>query len=396
MRLNRIINLLIVTLLLTSLAGKGQEIGKQREELKRLREQIDKYEQEIVQKKAKEANTLELITSLDREIDVMHSFIGDLNSDIRSRERQISTRQKEIEQISGEQEKLADLIRKRMVNYYKHGRRHSFDLLLSSKSFNQVGVWLKFQKLITENDMRSYQTLINNKKRIIQGQQLLQAEIYAKEQNLSEHHKEASRLKNSREKRTQILDTIRSDTRLLDKQLQELKQSQDHIKNLISKSEEERITRSVRNTAPEPGKNTALPAGARFIDLKGKMPWPTQGKITSHFGRQRHPVLKTVTDNLGIEIKAPLGTPVTAVNAGQIQAITWQRGLGNIVIISHDDGYYTVYTHLAEINVDPLQDVQRGQVIGTVGDTGSMNGPVLHFQIWKNTQNLNPEEWIAG
>ncbi|HPI74511.1 MAG TPA: M23 family metallopeptidase, partial [bacterium] len=64
-------------------------------------------------------------------------------------------------------------------------------------------------------------------------------------------------------------------------------------------------------------------------------------------------------------------------------------------IISHDNGFYTVYTHLQDIRVAETQTVKRGQTIGTVGDTGSLIGPVLHFQIWKNTTNLNPEEWLG-
>jgi len=117
--------------------------------------------------------------------------------------------------------------------------------------------------------------------------------------------------------------------------------------------------------------------------------------VISHFGRQKHPSLNTITENLGIEIKAKLGAPVKVVDDGQVQTITWQRGRGNIVIISHDDGYYTVYTHLAEIEVNLQQEVKQGQVIGTVGDSGSINGPMLHFQIWKNTSNLNPEDWLT-
>ena len=132
-----------------------------------------------------------------------------------------------------------------------------------------------------------------------------------------------------------------------------------------------------------------------FSSLRGRLPWPTQGQIISHFGKQRHPTLKTITENLGIEIRAPLGTPVQTVDAGQVQTITWQRGRGNIIIVSHDDGYYTVYTHLADIRVDLLDTIEAGEIIGTVGDSGSLNGPVLHFQIWKNTENLNPEDWLG-
>ncbi|OPZ81768.1 MAG: Murein hydrolase activator EnvC precursor [bacterium ADurb.Bin431] len=86
---------------------------------------------------------------------------------------------------------------------------------------------------------------------------------------------------------------------------------------------------------------------------------------------------------------------MVSVGDGQVQTITWQRGSGNIVIVSHGEGFYTVYTHLEEIRVSQDDPVRQGQVIGTVGESGSINGPVLHFQIWKNTRNLDPEEWLG-
>jgi len=100
-------------------------------------------------------------------------------------------------------------------------------------------------------------------------------------------------------------------------------------------------------------------------------------------------------ENIGIEIEAPEGSPVQVVASGKITKITWQRGRGNIVIVSHYGGYYTVYTHLEEILVDLLEDVEPGQVIGSVGESGSLKGPVLHFEVWKGTTKLNPENWLA-
>ena len=388
--------LLVLTgFLIPAFANINTSPSQQREELKRLRNQIEKYEQEIREKKAKEENTLDLIAGLDREINTTHSYIRNLHVDIKNREKQIGIRKNDIEHISGEIAKLEELVKKRIVSFYKHGRRQNFELLLSSQSINQVNVWLKYQKLIAENDRRSFSALIENKKRLLRDQRYLQAEVYEKEQNISERQKEEKWLKNSRSKRSRLLKSIRNDTHLLERHLDELRESQRQIRNIISRSEEERLTKNVRKSSPEDG---LLPVKARnykFSTLKGKLPWPAKGNIVSRFGRHRHPVLRTITENLGIEIKAPMGTPVIAVDEGQIQTITWQRGLGNIIIISHDDGYYTVYTHLDEINIQPLQNVSKGEVIGTVGDTGSMNGPILHFQIWKNTKSLNPEDWIS-
>ena len=65
-----------------------------------------------------------------------------------------------------------------------------------------------------------------------------------------------------------------------------------------------------------------------------------------------------------------------------------------MVMINHMGGYFTVYTHLSQILVQIDQKVQMGQTIGNVGDTGSLHGPMLHFEIWKSNKVMNPEEWL--
>jgi murein DD-endopeptidase MepM/ murein hydrolase activator NlpD len=125
------------------------------------------------------------------------------------------------------------------------------------------------------------------------------------------------------------------------------------------------------------------------------MIWPTQGYVIAHFGRQKHPKWKTITENIGIDIKADFGEEVRAVASGVVTAITWQRGRGNIIIINHMGGYFTVYTHLSQILVQIDEKVQLGQVIGNVGDTGSLQGPILHFEIWKSNRVLDPEDWLS-
>lgn len=112
------------------------------------------------------------------------------------------------------------------------------------------------------------------------------------------------------------------------------------------------------------------------------------------YGPYKHPVLKTITNNLGIDIEAPLGTPVHAVAAGRVTAITWQRGRGNLVIINHGGGFYTVYTHLNEIFVNLQEPVEGGEVIGRVGETGTLEKPVLHFQLWQGFDHMDPQQWL--
>ena len=168
-------------------------------------------------------------------------------------------------------------------------------------------------------------------------------------------------------------------------QLAEKRQAEARISQMIASLERKRQQVQETLVAPE----------TPFSELQGRMLWPVQGKVVARFGRYKHPKLKTVTENIGIDIEAKLGSPVRVVAGGRVTVITWQRGRGNIVIVKHYGGYYTVYTHLKEIHVDLDQDVEMGQVIGTVGESGSLDGPRLHFEVYKGTEVLDPERWLA-
>ena len=367
----------------------------QEKELDELRRQITEYEQKISQKKEKEQTASNFINSLDKEIDLTTNYLKTLRTDIHQNERQILVHQKNIDQISEEISTLKELIKKRLVSYYKKRRLNDIELLLSSETAGQIRAWMKYQKLVTQHDQRTYQSLIDKQENLKQQQELLKLKIHSKEKDLVTKKREEKQLQLSREKRTALLSTLNKDTQYLEQHLDEIKEAQRQIQMLVTQSEEERLTRNVR-TPKTQKKNTPNPRTQKFATLKGKLVWPTNGEIITHFGRHKHPTLKTVTENLGIDIKAPLGSPIFAVDQGRVQTITWQRGLGNIIMLSHDDGFYTMYTHMAEIHVELRDNVESGQVIGTVGDSGSLNGAVLHFQIWKNTENLDPEEWLGS
>ena len=366
--------------------------ANQRKELEELRQQIADYENQIAQKKTKEETVSSFISGLDKEIDLTTNYLRRLRNDIYRSERSISVYQNNIDNISTELEKLKILIKKRIVSFYKKRRSKEIELLLSIESPGQIKSWLKYQKLVTDNDKRTYNSLFQKKQNLLKQQELLKLEIISKEKDIQSKNKEENRLVASRKKRESLLSTLHKDTKLLQRRLDEIKAAQRQIRSLITESEERRLTSSAR---PKTQKKVVKPLRSKkFSQLMGQLTWPTEGEVISRFGRHKHPTFKTVTDNLGIEIKADLGSPIYAVDQGQIQTITWQRGRGNIIILSHDDGFYTVYTHLAEIHVKVQDYVNAGQVIGTVGDSGSLIGPALHFQIWKNTENLDPEKWL--
>lgn len=389
------VGLVVVCLLPLHTAWSLQNVPGQKQQLLGIRDEIRKYESALSRRQKDEKQTLEFLSKLDREIDLAASYLRSLSRDVGRLESQLVSREQRIRDLSREKDRLQALIKKRMVYFYKHRRAHDIDLLLNVKSMQQFRVWLRYQKMITDNDRRNLQALMSRQKELEKQQNYLRLERAEKSQKAAERHLEEVQLRSSREKRSKYLTDVRKDKKLLEQRLRESRESEKQILALIAKAEQARLTQAARKPQNEPAPKRQTGRAHTFAALKGKLVWPAQGQVIGRFGRHRHPELNTITENLGIEIKAALGSPVVTVGDGMVQAITWQRGSGNIVLISHEDGYYTVYTHLQEIRVAQNEAVRQGQVIGSVGESGSAHGAVLHFQIWKNTRNLDPEEWLT-
>jgi septal ring factor EnvC (AmiA/AmiB activator) len=359
------------------------KIERHHEKLRRIRKEIRTVEKEITKSEKKETSVLHLLANLDLEIDLTQSLINTLRKEEKSKARQIAKIEEKLKTTQGELQRLKDLFSKRLVYFYKYGRLKDVELLLTAQSFNQGLLWIEYQKRLSRHDYRSYLSIKEKQAQIGRDKDLRTLELEEKRKLLEEKIKEEKKLKAKKAERQRVLQSIRKNTDILRQQLAEKERAAQEIRRLILRLEE------------TPSQTPLLRPSIPFAELRGQMMWPTQGKIIAKFGKYKHPELKTITENIGIDIQAPAGSPVQAVASGRVTAITWQRGRGNIVIVSHYGGYYTVYTHLEEILVDFLEEITMGQVIGTVGESGSIKGPMLHFEVWQGTQKLDPEDWLV-
>ncbi|MFQ5708523.1 MAG: murein hydrolase activator EnvC family protein [bacterium] len=357
-------------------------LQKQHDQLRRLRDEIHEYENKISESKKKESSVLNYLANLNLEIDLTQNLIQKLRKEEKRKTRQIAKLERNLQSTKKELEKLKSQFAKRLVYFYKYGRVKDLELLLTSRSINQGLLWLEYQKRVAENDHRNFVKIQEKQARLIRDKDLRSVELAEKRKIIKSKTREEKNLKSNKAKRQRILRRIRRNTDLLRQQLAEKEKARDEIRKIILRLE------STAEQAP------LLKPDKPFAELKGELIWPTRGKVIAKFGKYVHPELKTVTENIGIDIQASLGNSVYSVASGRVTAITWQRGRGNIVIVSHYGGFYTVYTHLQEIRVDLMEEVGMGQVIGTVGESGSLTGPMLHFEIWHGTNKLDPEQWL--
>jgi septal ring factor EnvC (AmiA/AmiB activator) len=133
----------------------------------------------------------------------------------------------------------------------------------------------------------------------------------------------------------------------------------------------------------------------RFEAERGRLPLPTPGRIVTRFGPREEPELGTRIENKGVELDAQLGAPVRAVHAGRVVFAGTYLGFGNLVIVSHGDGWHTLYAHLDTYTRAPDEVVRGGDVLGVVGDSGSLRGPMLYFELRRHRKAIDPESFFA-
>jgi septal ring factor EnvC (AmiA/AmiB activator) len=146
-------------------------------------------------------------------------------------------------------------------------------------------------------------------------------------------------------------------------------------------------------TLPPPRSRLTGPGG--FAARRGGLPLPARGPITVAFGRVVNPKFNTVTVQNGIDIEAPAGSPVRAVAPGRVVHAGWFKGYGNLVIVDHGDGYHTLVAHLASMQTAMGEEVDAGDALGTVGDSGSLKGPYLYFEIREKGRPVDPRPWLG-
>ena len=117
---------------------------------------------------------------------------------------------------------------------------------------------------------------------------------------------------------------------------------------------------------------------------------PVSGRISSTYGRRRHPILGYTRMHAGIDFAAPYGSPIYAVSDGTVQFAGRHGGHGNYVKLAHGGGMGTGYGHMSRIAVHPGERVRRGEVIGYVGSTGLSTGPHLHYEMYRDGATVNP------
>jgi septal ring factor EnvC (AmiA/AmiB activator) len=379
------------------------EINKRKKELETLRTQIKEYENKLNASRKQEKSTVELIDQYDRKGMLVNQLINKIADEISYQEDAANKIQGELKFAESKLVQLKNDYAKYIISMYKRGKTRDLELVFSSISLNQMYIRLEYLKRFTNNRIEELQKIEAQKDTIDFKMLSLKEKIDEQKLLLDDKKNEETNLKSLVVQKKNALADIKKDQKNIKDEIERRNRAAKDIEKMISKliaediKKQEAAAEAAKKSKPttKPSTTPSTTPKTGFVTKKGSLMWPVlNGKVVSKFGNQVHPSLKTVTLNYGIDISVPNGTNVRAVANGEVSVIYFVAGFGNVVIISHLDGFRTVYAHLSQIMVKEGDIIKEGQVIAKSGE--SVSGEVLHFQIWKNRDQQNPELWLTS
>jgi murein hydrolase activator len=356
-------------------AHAEQDPSKAQKELERIERELKSVKKKTSETERKERSVLD-------ELDRMDRTLAEKRRDLKRAQTaldKVSAAMAETEDDITKTTKLlmskhSDLSERLRAMYITQKAGGNWAVLLSGGSGSLLKRY-KYLSVMSERD-----------KRLMDGYSGSLSELISKKQRLEDQKARYAKLKTARDEESrrvqsdelgkkQMLASIRSRKNSYISMQQELEQSGARMKELIRRLEESARAKPVPDNIP---------------GLTGGLDWPVKGKVISRFGKQKHPEYDTYIFKKGIEVQAALGSDVHAVAAAEVVFADWFKGLGLVAILKHGGDYYSVYAHLADIRVKLGDKVARGQVIATLGDSGTSTGPSLYFEIRKGSEAIDP------
>jgi septal ring factor EnvC (AmiA/AmiB activator) len=384
--------LVAVSIGLSAHAGYGADgaAGKKKE-IQRIKREMREKKQGIRKADRKERSILTDLEKLDKAILTGSTELSGQEKQLRGAESELKNIEKDYAEIHQGLGREKQIYRERIRALYKMGRSGYAASVLSSDSFTAALKRIKYLGVIAEHD----QGVIQGYRSSLDVLTERQTEIAKRKEDILRRKRlvgaKKTELESQKRKKSAVLANVRREKGAYEQALRELEESSENLWAMIKKAEQEK---KAARTAALPAR-TRTPPPAAYTEGRGRLPWPTNGEVVTRFGVQRHPQFGTVVFRRGIEIQARPGEDIRAVDDGIVKFADWYKGYGKLVIIEHRSGIYSLYGHLSRLDMNKDDRVQRGQVIGLVGDTGSSRGAKLYFEIRANGEAQDPLLWLA-
>jgi len=362
-------------------ANAADDMATPTKQLKSVQTQINSTRQTIAADKKQQATlkkalakTQGNIAKLTKELQKTNQALSDVTQELNTLNQELTTL---TENLTAHQQALEVQLR----NTYQLGTLSPLKqwlMMQDTSSMARDTVYLRYLNQARISQLNYVQSELATAAELQQAVALSQEQL---QERIRKQQQQQAELQTSQQEHTKLVASLGDQIESKDKTLQQLVQDENKLSQLLKNLQ-----------AKAAGTDSAF-SKSPFAQLRGKLPWPLQGKLLYQFGS------KQTSSGLpanGLFISSAPGQPVKAVHSGKVVYADWLRGYGRLLIIDHGKGYMTLYAHNQVLNKKLDDKVAAQEIIARSGDGSSHGQAGVYFEIRHNGQPINPLPWMSS
>ena len=356
----------------------GADTAVTEKKVRQLQKDIRKLEAQLKEFKGESKNLQTALRSSETKA-------GKLSQAIRANQREITEGLEQLKDLGQEQNRLkqarkeqAESLRKQLLAAYRMGRQDQIKLLLNQQNPERLSRILRYYEYLNRSKIESIEIYEQTLTSLAEVETEIAGRQLQLEQRQTQLKHNSEQLEANRRQRKKALGQLKRQISGGDKRLQGLKSDRQRLQQVLKQLQQTLKKIDLSWESKE------------FSQFKGKLKWPTKGRVIQSYGSRTVQGIK----NEGMLISAPMGRQVTAVHHGRVVFSDWLRGFGLLMIVDHGNGYMSLYGHNESLLKEVGDWVSTSEKIATVGDSGGLSSTGLYFAIRYKGQPYNPKPWL--
>jgi septal ring factor EnvC (AmiA/AmiB activator) len=374
--------LLPVVLTLGLCAPVAQGAADDSLELESLRRLIQERRERVAEYERQERGLFDAIRSVDATVRALSSDLGRARREAESAQARLRDLEAGSADLEVRLARTKRALASRAVALYKTGELGPVRMIFSEGSLRDRLQRIQTLRRLVRHDQKLLTRFHREATALERARADAEVAAAERDEAAQRFRTRSSELEGERRAKRELLLAVRSDRARERAVLNELEAAARALEETLSHLRE------------SPRRRRAETAEVAFSSLKGRLEAPVPGVLLRGFGRVLDDEFRTQTFRKGVDFAVEVGDPVYSVAEGEVRFAGWFRGYGKLVIIDHGEDYFTVLGHLEEIDVEVGHQVRGGDRIGVAGETGSLSGPRLYFEIRKGSGALDPAQWL--
>ncbi len=348
--------------------------------------QLEKLRQTINSLKKELASTRTNRDEINKTLEKQEKNIGELSKKARKIESELKERQHKLKDLRDERSQLNDkkrhqenLVGDYINAAYRLGQQGNLRLLLNQEDPSRVSRNLRYYDYFVQARSEKITQYLTTIDRINSIEPEIAYETEKVRQNFASLSAQKDKLQEAQRSRRKVLASLNERINSQDKKLRSKMEDRRQLQKLLAK-----VIENISDIHFK-GSETS------FSSLKGKLPWPTKGKVVKRFGSNR---IANKMKWEGMLISSNPGDPVQSVHYGRVIFSDYLRGHGLLIIVDHGTGFMSLYAHNQALYKELGEWVEQGDIIASVGSSGGQHDSALYFELRYNGKPTNPQRWL--